>query len=352
MERPFYSIIIPYYNGSKTIDRLMLSILFQHMNNDIEVIICDDCSPEDPEILNSIINKYSNLLTIKQTKTDINGGPGAAREKGTQLATGQWICFCDNDDELVPGTFSKVKDEIIKCKEPYYVMCNFYLTDPKTGKVITEIKERLNWCHGKFYNLDNLWKAYNVHFHPRLRSREDIYISATMNCIMNHLNRKPYHSETFVYNWNNNLDSLSHTTKTTEDGIKHSFLESLFQDYLDATLYVYLDKYEQGFIDKNYCLRNCDEVFSYCYFSISAFEFTHEGAQLQENYEKVYKALQDAKRIVGYTIEHTYKWMSLKNCIMYRKAMEAAAIASGYCIPRKGFLEWYQEIEDKYGVER
>ena len=40
------------------------------------------------------------------------------------------------------------------------------------------MKQARNWCHGKFYNVDNFWKKYNFHFKKNLKSHEDIYISA------------------------------------------------------------------------------------------------------------------------------------------------------------------------------
>ena len=45
--RPFYTITIPCYNSRNKLPRLLDSILDQDMNDDIEIIICDDHSTED-----------------------------------------------------------------------------------------------------------------------------------------------------------------------------------------------------------------------------------------------------------------------------------------------------------------
>ena len=87
------SVVIPTYNREKTIKRAIDSILNQTYK-DIEIIIVDDCSKDNTE---EIIKQYKDNR-IKYIKLDKNSGACAARNKGIELAKGQYIAFQDSDD--------------------------------------------------------------------------------------------------------------------------------------------------------------------------------------------------------------------------------------------------------------
>ena len=60
--RPFYSIIVPCYNSRNTLGNLLDSILQQNMNDDLEVILSDDCSTESYQ---DIVDKYNGSYFTK-----------------------------------------------------------------------------------------------------------------------------------------------------------------------------------------------------------------------------------------------------------------------------------------------
>jgi glycosyltransferase involved in cell wall biosynthesis len=93
-------VIIPVYNGSSTLRRAIRSALFQ-TGCIVDVIVVDDGSTDQtPEILREFQGK---IRTIRQS----NAGVGAARNKGLDLAAGQYIAFLDADDEWLPGKLEK-----------------------------------------------------------------------------------------------------------------------------------------------------------------------------------------------------------------------------------------------------
>ena len=345
-ERPFFSIVIPYYNGSKTIENLLVSIGLQKMGKDIEVIISDDCSSDPPEVLDNIVKKFENKLVIKRTKTPYNFGPGLARECGAQIATGVWLAFADQDDEYIYGTLKEVKKEILECKEDLYVICNFYNKVRETGEVIYDFAGTLNWNHAKFYNLDNLWKKHNFHFSPTLKSHEDIFISSNINCTLHKLNREPHFSPIYIYNWYDVGTSLSHTDTPDEEGRLHSYFEWNFDDYVHSTFWVYIDKYKNGEIDKKFLNRNIMEVAAYSYFSISAFEFANGGHNLKKNYDCMREQLKALKEYGGVDYHDIYEWVKDNSCLMFRSIKDAAQIAADFYIPRKSFLDWFEAVEN------
>ena len=75
-ERPLLSIVIPTYNGSKTI-RNMMDLLLPQVTDEVEVIVSDNCSIDGTDIIIKEYQKeYSFLKCIRNQK---NIGPDAQR---------------------------------------------------------------------------------------------------------------------------------------------------------------------------------------------------------------------------------------------------------------------------------
>lgn len=99
----FISIIIPHYNSSKSLIRLLKSI---PKDRDIEILVIDDQS--NTEELNGIYTsteyKYIRLLKNNKEKS-----AGTCRNIGLKAAKGKWILFADADDFFVKNTFYILK---------------------------------------------------------------------------------------------------------------------------------------------------------------------------------------------------------------------------------------------------
>jgi glycosyltransferase involved in cell wall biosynthesis len=108
-----YSLIIPHFNDSDRLVRLLKSVPVER--EDIEVIVVDDCTPKQ-ESLDSIRNCWPMVLWLS---TPQNSGAGAARNVGMDAATGRWLLFADSDDEFMPSAFDtfdrelRFEDEIV-----------------------------------------------------------------------------------------------------------------------------------------------------------------------------------------------------------------------------------------------
>ena len=91
---PEISIIVPVYNVEKYIHRCVGSILSQTFS-DFELILVDDGSSDNcGAICDEYAKKDSRVIVLHKN----NGGQAAARNSGIDIATGQWILFCDSDD--------------------------------------------------------------------------------------------------------------------------------------------------------------------------------------------------------------------------------------------------------------
>ena len=89
-----FSIIIPVYNAEQTLDRCLDSIRSQTYTN-YEVICINDGSKDASLLkLETYAIQWTNLKIINQS----NQGASAARNKGLEVATGDYILFADADD--------------------------------------------------------------------------------------------------------------------------------------------------------------------------------------------------------------------------------------------------------------
>lgn len=89
------SIIIPVYNGERTIAWAVESAMAQRCDGGCEVIVVDDGSSDaTPQILEA----YGSRLRLL---TQENRGPAAARNAGAALARGEFLAFLDADDAFM-----------------------------------------------------------------------------------------------------------------------------------------------------------------------------------------------------------------------------------------------------------
>lgn len=93
------SIIIPVYNCQDYLKRCLDSVFLQDYSN-YEVICIDDGSTDD----SAQITKEYNVRYYYQE----NSGQAVARNKGIELAKGEWLCFVDSDDAIQPNYLSKM----------------------------------------------------------------------------------------------------------------------------------------------------------------------------------------------------------------------------------------------------
>ena len=91
MTTPLISVIIPLFNGTKTISRALDSVFIQTMQ-EFEVIVIDDGSTDDVE---GALQPFKDRIIFQRQN---NMGAAAARNHGARLASGEYLAFLDADD--------------------------------------------------------------------------------------------------------------------------------------------------------------------------------------------------------------------------------------------------------------
>lgn len=95
---PQVSIIVPVYNAEKYIHECLNSIISQTFK-DWECILVDDgASDGSGAICDDYVRNDSRFHIYHQE----NGGASSARNYGIEKANGNWVCFIDSDDSVLP----------------------------------------------------------------------------------------------------------------------------------------------------------------------------------------------------------------------------------------------------------
>lgn len=91
---PIISVIVPVYNNAPYLKQCLTSITEQTLH-DIEIICINDGSTDDSE--NILLEYAEHDKRVKVLSTE-NGGAAKARNKGLEIAHGEFVCFMDSDD--------------------------------------------------------------------------------------------------------------------------------------------------------------------------------------------------------------------------------------------------------------
>lgn len=90
------SLIIPIYNVEQYVERCILSCSNQNIDiSEYEIIVIDDGSPDNSiDIVERLARKNINIKIFSQK----NQGLSQARNKGLEIAKGEYVWFIDSDD--------------------------------------------------------------------------------------------------------------------------------------------------------------------------------------------------------------------------------------------------------------
>lgn len=97
------SVIIPSYNRA----HLLNDILPSYFQDEVqEVIIINDCSTDNTrEVLHELKVKYKNLIVLEN---ETNKKQMFSKNRGLDIAKGEFIFFGDDDSFLQPGTLARM----------------------------------------------------------------------------------------------------------------------------------------------------------------------------------------------------------------------------------------------------
>ena len=241
------SIVVPCWNCSKTIGRLLDSVLAQNMNKEeYELIIVDDKSTDG---FLDIVKTYEDRINIvyAETTREVHC-PGNTRQIALPLIRGEWFTFIDNDDLFQPDVFHKVFEIIEKEKVEYILSTTFLQYNIEEDKVIRTFESHFTtntWHHGKFYNKKKVLDELHIHFKDDLFSHEDLYFNLSLRAALSAMGKTfVYHPELCTYKWVKRKDSLSNIYTGNL-----LYIEKYFKDYLYSVTAPYFQYINETNID-------------------------------------------------------------------------------------------------------
>jgi glycosyltransferase involved in cell wall biosynthesis len=142
MTTPLVSTIIPVFNRESLLREAVHSVLLQTYRP-IEIVIVDDGSTDETKnVVVELGNEHSCIVKVSRIS---NSGPGAAREAGRRMATGDFVQYLDSDDLLLPEKFSLQVAGLLEHPEYAISYCKTRYRN-REGHIVSEAFKRTGEC--------------------------------------------------------------------------------------------------------------------------------------------------------------------------------------------------------------
>lgn len=127
---PLVSVIVPVYNAARTLEKCVDSLTSQ-IFDDVEILLINNGSTDKSlDVCKEIAEKDSRIKVIDISEK----GVSAARNKGIEFATGEFVTFVDADDWIDPDVCKLFAD--LNAKHNYDLFC-YSAQYHKKGKITT-----------------------------------------------------------------------------------------------------------------------------------------------------------------------------------------------------------------------
>ena len=149
MKQPLISVIIPVYGVEKYIAQCLESVIDQTYKNLEIIVINDGTKDRSAEIAKEYAAKDSRIKVYDFK----NGGLSVARNRGLEIATGDYISYIDSDDWLDTKMYETLLETAMK-NEADMVKCGIIETNGAAEEKITfsDVKIINNEQHKAFEN--------------------------------------------------------------------------------------------------------------------------------------------------------------------------------------------------------
>lgn len=233
------SIIVPIYNGKKSIYRCLDSIYRQTYSN-LELILIDDGSKDDSyEYVNKYIEERKNTNIVVKIYRNTNQGVSKTRNFGINIATGEWITFIDQDDYIDDNYCDSYMSFINECDAD--IVVGGYERVSEAGEEIRKVVLKDDvwdsymvvspWAH--IYKKSFLIE-HNLHFLSTYIG-EDVYFNLTAYACTKKI---AILKENCGYKWVFNKDSVSNSkqNKVSEKNNPLFLLKSIHAFYKEMEI--------------------------------------------------------------------------------------------------------------------
>ena len=260
----FLTIVIPTYNRAHLIEDTLKSVLNQSCD-DFEVILIDDGSTDNTEeIVQPYLSEKVRYYRIQ------NSERGAARNRGTELAKGDYINWFDSDDEMLPNHVGKVKELCLDHKKPEVVNLMYQIKDSLSGKTTPVIsayppgqKQRKNFLiEGNYLACNPVIVRRDIALENPFIEDRALSASEDYELWLRLLAKYPFHQSSEITSFLIQHDQRSVNTMTDPVKLETRFLT--FLKYIDQNeeLKSFLENDYPYFIMRNYLILAVDLAYN------------------------------------------------------------------------------------------
>lgn len=276
------SAIIPVYNSEKYLDRCLESLINQTLK-DIEIILINDGSKDNSLLICKKYAKCDKRIILINKE---NEGVSIARNKGLEIATGEYITYLDSDDYLELNAFEEMYNIAINTNADI-VLFNHYngnssinnVKFPKNkllkGNELTQILKNANtdffipYCWRNIFK--NTDKQKQIKFKVNLKFGED-----SLYNLESYLNAESmYCSDKAFYHYMPNPYSTMNNKKKNF----LFYLENLYNEKMNLYDKMGLDDFKQDLY--NYTIQHTLNILI-----IEQLNFT-KAIKLKESFKKI-----------------------------------------------------------------
>lgn len=250
------SIIIPMYNVEQYVEDCLESILLQDFEqNEYEIIIVNDSSSDNSlRIVEKYKKLYQQIIIINNEK---NLGVSESRNRGLNIAKGDYIYIMDADDFIRPNTLKKIilsmqkeSADICYFKFKYvaqssrFISTDLQINPEEIGSLFTKKNKQdmpslfTTWTY--IYKRDEF---SHIRFIPNLSPTEDELFSFQLFV----LSKNPINLDFTIYYYRQREGSIMHSNE-------YSFLYKKTDSFHISTLEIisFLAHYKERINDKEY----------------------------------------------------------------------------------------------------
>ncbi|HAB97678.1 MAG TPA: glycosyltransferase family 2 protein [Enterococcus sp.] len=264
------TIIIPCYNSSKNINKLLESLNL-YENKNIHCLLIDDKSDENEfNDLSKAISKYpKSQISLIKNESDKKGA-GVCRNIGLKFTNDEWVLFADSDDHflkkfevsLAKYTNSDAdmiyfppisSDEFGEIGSRHYTYLE-YFNDFYMSNNYSSLKYKLPVVWSRLYRLSFI-RRNNISFDETIVSNDRMFALKSGFYCDNYIV-----SDSTIYSWDYNKNSL--TVKMT----KEKYIVNL-------NVYVSVNKFLKRNLDKFEYIQVSESIFKFIAMSLFRYKF-------------------------------------------------------------------------------
>lgn len=262
------SVIIPVYNGEKTVGKCLDSILNSLTDRNVEIICIDDGSKDNTwEILQKYEGRYAFIISVHK----VNGGVGSARNLGLKYVTGDYIAWVDSDDYVTSEWYSVIQENLNNYQPDCFFFDYFLTIGGKNSPRHIRLPEVVSLQEFVFEQslereLKNfLWNQvirtelfHDVKFNETYHMLEDYEVLTDITPSFRNIR----HSKKCLYCYVQNNNSLTHNINRSILWENGEIVKERYQKYCQIGLHVSINDYLTQLM--NYVYSKAEKDIDFC----------------------------------------------------------------------------------------